>query len=147
MGEIINDQQPKSPEVPGKSKLDFFAWHKKKIQINQKEIVPPYNQRDIWWCSVGLNIGYEEDGKNEEFERPILVLRKFSADVFIGLPLTSTVKNNSFYFPYSIYEEGKGAIILSHPRLLSAKRLNRKLSRVGRGIFRQLSAEYLKLYS
>jgi mRNA interferase MazF len=146
MSEIINDQQPKSPEVSVKSKLDFFLWYRKKVQINQKEVVPPFNQRDVWWCSLGLNVGYEADGKNDQLERPVLVLRKFGPDSFIGLPITSTVKDSMFYFPYFVHGV-KGSVMLSQPRLLSAKRLNRKMSRVGRGLFKKIGDKYLSLYS
>ncbi len=31
------------------------------------------------WCSIGINVGDEEDGKNELYERPVLVIKKFNA--------------------------------------------------------------------
>lgn len=124
---------------------NLIGWHKKKIEISSKEIVPEFNQRDIWWCSLGLNIGYEEDGKNDEYERPVLVLKKFSKNVFIGLPLTSTRKDSPYYFPYTVHGE-EGSILLSHPRLLDAKRLNRRLSKMRGKLFKRLKEEYINLY-
>ncbi len=125
---------------------NLIGWHKKKIEISVKEITPDFSQADIWWCSIGLNIGFEEDGKNEEFERPVLVLRKFNKDIFIGLPLTSTRKDSPYYFPYS-FDDVQGSILLSHPRLLSSKRLNRRLVSLGRGIFKQIRNKYLSLFA
>lgn len=130
------------------NKIDknLLGWHKKKIEIIQKQIIPDFNQRDIWWCSIGLNIGYEEDGKNNDFERPVLILKKFSKDVFIGLPLTSIRKESPYYFPCSIHGED-GSIIISHPRLLSSKRLNRRLLKIGRGIFKEITNKYISLFA
>lgn len=125
---------------------DFSGWHKKKIEINQRLISFDFAQQDIWWCSLGINIGCEEDGKNEEFERPVLVLKKFSRDIFIGLPLTSTKKESDYYFPCTLHEQ-EGSILLSHPRLLSAKRLNRRLIKLARGTFKEVQDKYLNLFT
>jgi mRNA interferase MazF len=124
---------------------DFVAWTKTKTQLEAREVVPEFTERDIWWCSLGENIGYEEDGKNQHFERPVCVLKKFNKDIFIGLPLTSTQKQNRYYFPYALHET-EGSIVLSQCRLLSAKRLQRKLSRMGRGSFSKLKNAYLAQY-
>ena len=43
-------------------------------------------KKDIWWVSVGVNVGFEEDGKNDNFVRPVLVLKKFNNDMFLGIP-------------------------------------------------------------
>lgn len=124
---------------------DFGTWNAKKGKIEERETVPQFSERDIWWCCLGLNIGYEEDGKNENFERPICVLRKFNKDIFIGLPLTSALKDNAYYFPHTLHET-TGSIILSQGRLLSAKRLQRKLGRMSRGKFKELRTKYTALF-
>lgn len=61
-----------------------------------------FKEREIWWRSIGTNIGTEEDGKNAHFERPVLVLRKFNRDIFLGLPLTSTRKDHRYHFHYRL---------------------------------------------
>lgn len=57
---------------------DYKNWHnlKLKIENNGTKKKKKFREREIWWCSLGENIGFEQDGKNEKFERPILVLRK-----------------------------------------------------------------------
>ena len=61
---------------------DFDTWNEEKKGL---EIVAPdtliFHEREIWWSSIGLNVGDEEDGKNDLFERPVLVLRKFNNKV------------------------------------------------------------------
>jgi hypothetical protein len=30
-----------------------------------------FREKEIWWACLGANIGFEQNGKNENFERPI----------------------------------------------------------------------------
>jgi hypothetical protein len=57
----------------------FEDWSKEKqnIEIFAPKTLP-FREKEIWWCSIGINIGDEQDGKNELFERPVLILRKFN---------------------------------------------------------------------
>ena len=48
---------------------DFQGWHQLKININESKKLPTFNEREIWWCSIGTNIGFEMDGKNGPFHR------------------------------------------------------------------------------
>ena len=93
----------------------FNSWNTEKKRLESKTAVPEFSERDIQWCTLGLNIGFETDGKNERFERPVCILRKFNKDVFIGVPLTSTRKDNPYYFYYTFHDTD-GAIVLSQSR-------------------------------
>ena len=83
---------------------DYKNWHTSKIRLEREQFEekkkPKFSERDIWWCSLGENVGYEQDGKHENFERPILILRKFSQDMFLGAPLTSSEKEHPLRIPY-----------------------------------------------
>jgi mRNA interferase MazF len=57
-------------------KKDFRKWHFRKKLVHESKNIPYFYEREIWWCSIGLNVGYEQDGKNDNFERPVLVLKK-----------------------------------------------------------------------
>lgn len=106
----------------------FVSWTKLKIKIHVCEREPVYfREKEIWWASLGANIGYEQDGKNEEFERPILVLKKFNKDILWMLPLTRAKKlNNKYYF--QLEQGGEDSfVVLSQIRLVSSKRLSRKM--------------------
>lgn len=76
---------------------DYKNWHNLKIDIENNGQEKKFRDREIWWCSLGENIGFEEDGKHDNFERPVLVLRKFNSGMFFGLPLTSKKKENMFH--------------------------------------------------
>ncbi|MES2023778.1 MAG: type II toxin-antitoxin system PemK/MazF family toxin [Patescibacteria group bacterium] len=83
------------------------------------------SERDIWFCSVGLNIGSEQSGKHELFERPVLVIKKVTLNTFIGVPLTSNKKKGSWYV--EIPSTGSSAII-SQVKLIDTRRLARKIA-------------------
>jgi mRNA interferase MazF len=71
---------------------EYDSWNtvKKNIANNHKQVF--CKTRDIWWCSVGMNIGTEIYGKNEMFERPILVLKVYNKETVLGLPLSTKIK-------------------------------------------------------
>ncbi len=62
-------------------------WFKIKIVLWDKKSHIVFKQGDIWWCSLGINIGEEMFGKGARFTRPVLVFRKFTSNSFLGLPI------------------------------------------------------------
>ena len=51
---------------------DFIKWSKVKERVNDLDSSHIYFQeRKIWWCYLGLNVGTEEDGKGDYFMRPV----------------------------------------------------------------------------
>ncbi|NCT54623.1 type II toxin-antitoxin system PemK/MazF family toxin [Candidatus Falkowbacteria bacterium] len=111
--------------------LDIIEWSKKKIEINNSNKYPRFfKEREIWWASIGSNVGSEEDGKNNDFERPVLILKKFNKDLIITIPLTSKIKESVFY--YDLKTPNFGSVILSQLRVFSSKRLRRKIIRINK---------------
>jgi len=104
----------------------YKEWALLKQQINKKKNISKINEREICFVSIGQNIGYEQNGKNEEFERPVLVLKKFGIYTFIRIPLTRQGKLNKFYFNFLLNEKQSFAI-LSQIRLFDTKRIKRKM--------------------
>src|SRR3990167_6308578 len=107
---------------------DFDNWNiKKKKLSNAKRIY--FHKGDIWLASIGKNIGDEEDGKHSSFERPVLVVRKFNNNIFLGIPLTSHEEKEGKYYHKLISYKGSTAI-LSQVRLFDAKRLLRNIGKL-----------------
>lgn len=105
----------------------FVAWTKLKFRLHTApNRIVYFKEREIWWASLGVNIGTEQNGKNETFERPVLVLKKFNLDLLWILPMTSQAKEGKFYFATE-YDREKSFIILSQIRTISQKRLLRKV--------------------
>lgn len=108
---------------------DFQKWHILKSTIDTEHQSPLFREQEIWWCSLGANVGFEEDGKNELFERPVLVFRKFNKELFVGLPMTSKKKEGKYYHALHLHDIERSAI-LSQIRVLSGKRLIRRLGKL-----------------
>ncbi len=105
---------------------NFRRWNSLKEELHKKEKIIYFRERDIWWCSLGLNIGFEEDGKNHKFERPVLIIKKFSKDLFWALPTTTQDKKGKYYYRFKNGRK-ECSIILSQIRAISSKRLLRKI--------------------
>ena len=114
---------------------NLIEWTKLKARLHlsvEREIY--FREREIWWASLGLNVGREQNGKHEGFERPVLVLRKFGGDVLWILPFSS--KTQSKRFTQAVYHNGKTqTVLLSQLRLISKRRLIRKAGKLPRAEF------------
>ena len=91
---------------------DFDNWSIIKKLMDEKRRFPTFSEREIWWCSIGMNIGYEIFGKGEKFWRPVLVLDKHNRHTFFGLPLGSTLKPDSPYHFELDFNGRKGSVLL-----------------------------------
>lgn len=133
-----------------KSKMDqeYIDWQTHKYALITKTTPPPkFNERDIWWCSIGINVGYEINGKNDPVERPVLIVKKFNADMFFGLPLTTQQKDYNSRYP-TIVDGVSSDMVLDQAKTLSAQRLNRKVRRIGYKEFdnvRRMLLDFLEL--
>lgn len=119
---------------------DFDRWNKIKKSVHGREVKLFCNAREIWWCSLGLNVGSEEDGKNELFERPILVLKVFNQSMLRVAPLTSKAVDDHHHVSVSYNGRG-GSVILSQTKTISIKRLSRKLCRLDQVQFAKVLAK------
>ncbi len=120
---------------------DFDRWNELAKKLQQRQPPPFFREREIWWCSLGVNIGSEEDGKNESFERPILILKVFNHGAIRIIPLTSQIKNSPYY--YSIrHGLTQSFAILSQVKTLSTKRLSRKIGMLDERQFGRLSESF-----
>lgn len=63
----------------------FDNWNNAKKKTHYKENNVGFKEREIFWARIGQNIGAEEFGKGNEFQRPILIIRKLTAHIFIGI--------------------------------------------------------------
>ncbi len=99
----------------------FLEWIGIKGKIHDNESLPVFEEREMWWVSLGENVGHEEDGKGNTFERPFIVIRKFNKELLFGVPCSSVNKNSRYYF--SIRIESKNLItsaLLSQARVISS---------------------------
>ena len=107
---------------------DYKIWSGKKTEIeNTYKIRVFFHAREVWWCSMGSNIGYEEDGKGNNFARPVLIFKKFNKDICWALPLSTKLKTNKFYAPVYLEDRIQRVALISQLRLIDVKRLITKI--------------------
>ncbi len=119
---------------------DFSKWHdfKSKLQKIDKRFY--FQERGIWLCSVGLNLGHEEDGKRDQFLRPVIVFKKFDDDTFWGIPLTSQVHGGVRYFQF-LFGNRIAVAMLSQMRLFDRKRFIRRIGEMSNSEFDRLKSQ------
>lgn len=117
---------------------DFEKWNKNKKVINNRKNSIYYYEREIRWCNLGVNIGFEQDGTGKGFSRPVLILKAFSRTVCLIVPLTTSLKDNPYHFLIGEIQGKKSFAIFSQLRLIDTKRLQAKVNTLKIEIFEQL---------
>src|ERR1700738_4468421 len=76
----------------------FTEWFTLKRSLHDRQQVPPLvSEREIWWASVGENVGSEINGKSALFSRPVIIYKKLSHGFYFVIP-TTTQKNEGSWF-------------------------------------------------
>jgi len=125
----------------------YDKWNNIKKNISLKEQYLTFKVREIYWVKLGQNVGFETDGKGEEFLRPVLVFRKFGKNTFLGIPLTTAQKDDMFHFEFIIKQnEKKNYANLSQIKLVDIKRIKSKLGKIDVDDFNSMKIQMKKLY-
>lgn len=101
-------------------------WCRLKILLWNKTSKAVFKRGDIWWCSLGINLGEEMYGKGSKFTRPVLIFRKFTSNSFLALPITKQEKQGTWYVEITIHGE-KRWIMLNQARVFDKKRLTNRI--------------------
>ena len=108
---------------------NFLDWFSLKPKIDKLPQRPLFQEREVWNCHFGVNIGFELDGKNEKLIRPVLILKKLTHNTFLGIPLTSKLKNGTWYVKSTVQKK-EGRYIISQIKMFDSKRLYNKVERI-----------------
>lgn len=125
----------------------FVEWIKLKEKLHNVSYgkKPLFKEGEIWWCSIGDNVGTEINGKSKYFSRPVLVFRKFSRDLFFGLPLASKINTGSWYVEIFFLNK-KQTIILNQARVLNSGRLRDLIGQCDEKTLEKIKAGFRQLY-
>ncbi len=124
----------------------FLEWIKLKEKLHSNTHKPPlFKEGEIWWCSLGENIGSEINGKSNLFSRPVLIFKKLSKSTFMGIPTSSQDRKGSWYVQITLGNI-KSVIILSQARLLDYKRLSSKIGELDATEMRNVRNKFKSLY-
>ena len=117
---------------------DFDGWNEEKKTTHERVDAPLYRNREIRWCRFGTNIGFEQDGTGEDRSRPALILKGFSRQVCLVIPLTTSAKRNPYYIPLGIVGGRPAFAIISQLRLVDTRRLDQKIMDLDKETFEMI---------
>lgn len=117
---------------------DFCSWCIEKIELHNNRNRVFFHEREVWFASVGVNIGYEQDGKGSKFLRPIIVIKKFNNETLWGITLSSKRKFGKYYFTVNHSKNRISTANLSQLRLVDSKRLHYKMGDISLNDFKVL---------
>ena len=117
---------------------DFDGWNEQKKQIDAREDILLYHERDIRWCRLGTNVGFEQDGTGSGRARPVLVLKAFNRHVCLVVPLTTSTKQNPYHISIGLVNSRPASAIISQLRLIDTKRLTVKITRINKAKFDEI---------
>ncbi|RYA23122.1 toxin-antitoxin system protein [Malaciobacter halophilus] len=127
---------------------EYNNWNNIKKEIAKDNISVGFKNRDIFYMNVGKNIGFEQDGKGENFVRPVVVVKGFNKNMFFGIPLSTKIKEGKFYYRFSFYKKDKEVVniaLLSQMRLFSTKRLLNKIGMMNIEDFKNMKNKFKEL--
>ena len=119
---------------------DYDVWNELKKKIQFESEIPTYfpQEGEVWMSSLGKNIGHEQNGNGDNFSRPVLVIKKFNNHMFWCVPLSTKQKPFDFYFNFTDPNNEKVSVILAQLKLVSEKRLKRKLYNIDSETFAKM---------
>ena len=125
---------------------EYDKWNeiKKDTQIDKK--LRLFKRRDIFFIKMGQNIGYEQNGKGSNFVRPIVVLKKITNNMFIGIPLSSQIKYGSWFYEFEFNTKNrisKNIAIIPQLKMYSSQRLLNKISVMPKEKFNELKQKVI----
>ena len=124
----------------------FLEWIKLKERLHEsKADIPLFKEGEVWWCAMGENIGIEMNGKSNKFSRPIHVFKKLSHEGFLGIPLSTKIKNGSWYIQIT-HREINCVAVLSQVRVFSSKRLLEKYGELDKKDISKIANGFYNLY-
>lgn len=124
-------------QIQKRMEKDFDSWNGKKKQLDGTRRNLFFKEGEIWWCSMGLNIGEEVYGKGEYFRRPVVVLKKLSHNSCIVMPTTTKKREGSWYHHLHIRSKDR-FVMMNQIRFISANRLWVRESALSQGDFQTL---------
>jgi len=127
-------------------KKDFDQWNEKKKWLDAGTHQPPLvSEGEIWWASVGENIGSEIGGKSALFSRPVIILKKLSHDFYFVIPTTTQERKGSWYVDFR--QQGRNMIACLHQsRATDYRRLSSKLGTLDDEDFVRVIEGFSSLY-
>lgn len=125
---------------------DFYSWNERKIKIDSNKKYHHPKEKEVWWCSIGLNVGTEIFGKSSYYTRPVLIINAEGSENFIGIPLTSKIKNGKYCCSVELDHGVLSTVLVYKIRNFDKRRLVEKIGYISNEHYKNVYKCFLNLY-
>ena len=124
----------------------FLVWIGLKQRLHEGEHKPPLvSEADIWWASIGENVGSEINGKSDLFSRPVIIYKKLSHGFYFVVPTTTQAREGTWFVSFTQNEKTMVAC-LHQARAIDYRRLSSKLGTIDDDDFEHVKAGFRMLF-
>lgn len=123
----------------------FKEWFAVKERINDEIRGHVIAVGEVRWCSIGVNVGEEIDGKGDEFLRPVLVIDTVGSRTALVVPLSTKIKKTVGYMLIHFNNKDQ-SLVISNIRVVSQKRLLRRIGKLPGNRLKEIKEEIKKFY-
>lgn len=117
---------------------------KEKLDIMDHK-APYVSEGDMWWASVGENVGSEIGGKNDLFSRPVIILKKLAHGFYFVIPTSTKTKEGTWYINFK-HQTKEMIACLHQSRAIDHRRLSSKLGTLDAEDFVRIKTGFHSLY-
>jgi mRNA interferase MazF len=106
---------------------NFTEWMSRKQEVDALAHTPPFvSVGDVWWASVGENVGSEINGKSALFSRPVIILKKLAHGFYFVIPTSTKEKVGSWYVSFT-HQGVRSVACLHQSRAIDHRRVLGKI--------------------
>jgi mRNA interferase MazF len=124
---------------------EFDRWNDSKKILDQNKSLVDFHEREIWWCSIGVNVGSEQDSYSADFSRPVIIAKKFTERTFWGVPLTTKIRLGEYRLNFQLNGVSNDMLVC-HMRSFDRKRLISKIGLLPKKEFNSLIYLTVKMF-
>ncbi|MEK9160208.1 MAG: type II toxin-antitoxin system PemK/MazF family toxin [Patescibacteria group bacterium] len=123
----------------------FLEWIGMKEKLHSIIHKPPFvSEGEIWWASLGENIGAEINGKNNKFSRPVIILKKVANGFYLVIPVTTQIHEETWYVNFK-QKKVEMSACLHQIRSIDYRRVLSYLGQLDDSDFLRVKEGFLKL--
>lgn len=125
---------------------DYRAWSVVKQALDKGPENIYIRNGEIRWVAIGVNVGSEIDGKGVSYTRPCLILHVIGSSLALVVPFTSKSKQNTQFYHKVSLRHFESCLCLSQIRVVSQKRIFKRIVKIPAQEFMQLKKLVLSFY-
>ena len=125
---------------------DFDKSNEKMKEVHFSEHAKKFSEGEIWWCTLGINIGVEQNGTGIGMRRPVVILKKLTRKSCYVIPLTTSRLDEEFRISIGKVENEPAKAMFGQIRMVDSKRLSKKITTIDPCMFLYIREIARKLF-